>query len=149
MSSEESNKRRERETAESRRRTINYIVVAVLAALIVTVLFLVFGRSDKNSNNGQSPTGTTTEQVTTPSGTNGTATNPSGSVNRPPAKVDRPATGNTIYRPTSSDSKPTYEGRTDVPHTEKGEILKQIEAEKAKEKENSNNKPSRNAAHRR
>ena len=87
MSSEESNKRRERETAESRRRTINYIVVAVLAALIVTVLFLVFGRSDKNSNNGQSPTGTTTEQVTTPSGTNGTATNPSGSVNRPPAKV--------------------------------------------------------------
>ena len=48
MSSEASNKRKEKEATENRRRTINYIVVAVLAALIVTVLFLVFGRSDNN-----------------------------------------------------------------------------------------------------
>ena len=104
--------------------------------------------TNPSSTNGTATAPSTNGTTTTPS-TNGTATTPSTTVNRPPAKVDRPALGNTINRPTSSDSKPTYNGRTDVPHTEKGEILKQIEAEKAKEKQNSSNKTIRNAAKRR
>lgn len=112
-------RRKNRRDEENRHRTINYIVIALLAALIVTVLFLVFGRSDKDSSNSQTVTGTTTEQVNTPSGTESSAstntisndeynkvgrTDNSNTVNRPPATVTRPSSGNTINRPSSGNT---------------------------------------------
>ena len=122
MASEEMNdRRRERRETDNKRRIINYIVIALLAALIVTVLFLTFGRSDKDSNNAQVTPSTTTEKVDNSTNYN--------TVNRPPATVTRPATGNTVNRPNSepvtsgSSSKGEYTGRTDVPHTTKMDVL--------------------------
>ena len=140
MASEEmNNRRRDRRDAENRQRTINYIVIAVLSALVVTVLFLLFGRSDKNSNNGQVQPETTTEKVDNSADYN--------TVTRPPANitVTRPATGNTVNRPnsepvsSSSSGKGEYTGRTDVPHTTKMDILNGTYKEGDENKTNNNN----------
>ena len=163
------NNREKREATANRRRIINYIAVALLAALVVTVLFLWLGRSDKNSNDNQVTGGKSTEQVVIPSTSTSTSassnnnsntvnrpttnatvnrpttpptvnrpTNTSGTVNRPTtnATVNRPTTNATVNRPNSSATGKTYEGRTDVPHTEKTEIL-------SKEKENQNSSKRR------
>ena len=154
--------REKREATANRRRIINYIAVALLAALVVTVLFLWLGRSDKNPNDNQVTAGKNTEQVVIPStstsassNNNGNTvnrpttepnrpattptvnrpTNTSGTVNRPTTEPNRPATTPTVNRPNSSATGKTYEGRTDVPHTEKTEIL-------SKEKENQNRNSS-------
>ena len=169
MANEEVNSRKSKQAIENKRRTINYIVIAALAALIVTVLFLAFGgRSDKGSDNGQAVSDTKTEQVGAPaesaSGTssNNTVTTPSetstntNTVNRPTitTPVNRPTNSNTVNRPdnyntvsrptnsssvsrpsangygsssssssSSSNNNGTYNGRTDVPHTTKMDVL--------------------------
>lgn len=139
MANEGVNKRKDKEATENRRRTINYVVIAALAALIVTVLFLAFGRSDKNTNNGQvQQPATTTEQVNTASGTStGSSNNYNVNTSRPASSttVNRPTT-TTVNRPTtttvnrpgsgtssSSNNNGTYTGRTDVPHTTKMDVL--------------------------
>ncbi len=90
--------REKKAATESKRRTINYIVIAALAALVVTVLFLAFGRTDKGSNDSKVNAGTGTEQVNTP----GTS-QPSGTVTRPASTtVTRPSTGTTYTRPSTN-----------------------------------------------
>ena len=158
MASEEMNdRRRERRETENKRRIINYIVVALLAALIVTVLFLTFGRSDKDSNNAQVTPSTTTEKVDNSTNYNtvnrppATVTRPAtgNTVNRPPATVTRPATGNTVNRPNSepvtsgSSSKGEYTGRTDVPHTTKMDVLNGTYKDGDENKTNNNSSNSR------
>ena len=158
MASEEMNdRRRERRETENKRRIINYIVVALLAALIVTVLFLTFGRSDKDSNNAQVTPSTTTEKVDNSTNSNtvnrppATVTRPAtgNTVNRPPATVTRPATGNTVNRPNSepvtsgSSSKGEYTGRTDVPHTTKMDVLNGTYKDGDENKTNNNSSNSR------
>ncbi len=168
MASDEMNdRRRERRETENKRRIINYIVVALLAALIVTVLFLTFGRSDKDSNNAQVTPSTTTEKVDNSTNSNtvnrppATVTRPAtgntvnrpsatgNTVNRPPATVTRPATGNTVNRPNSepvtsgSSSKGEYTGRTDVPHTTKMDVLNGTYKDGDENKTNNNSSNSR------
>ena len=107
MANEEVNNRKNKQAIENKHRTINYIVIAALAALIVTVLFLAFGgRSDKNSTNGQvQQPATTTEQVNAPSGSGsssaGTVTSPSSDDDKY-NKVTRPTTTTPVNRPTNS-----------------------------------------------
>ena len=158
MASDEMNdRRRERRETENKRRIINYIVIALLAALIVTVLFLTFGRSDKDSNNAQVTPSTTTEKVDNSTNYNtvnrppATVTRPAtgNTVNRPPATVTRPATGNTVNRPNSepvtsgSSSKGEYTGRTDVPHTTKMDVLNGTYKDGDENKTNNNSSNSR------
>ena len=158
MASDEMNdRRRERRETENKRRIINYIVIALLAALIVTVLFLMFGRSDKDSNNAQVTPSTTTEKVDNSTNSNtvnrppATVTRPAtgNTVNRPPATVTRPATGNTVNRPNSepvtsgSSSKGEYTGRTDVPHTTKMDVLNGTYKDGDENKTNNNSSKSR------
>ena len=158
MASDEMNdRRRERRETENKRRIINYIVIALLAALIVTVLFLTFGRSDKDSNNAQVTPSTTTEKVDNSTNSNtvnrppATVTRPAtgNTVNRPPATVTRPATGNTVNRPNSepvtsgSSSKGEYTGRTDVPHTTKMDVLNGTYKDGDENKTNNNSSNSR------
>ena len=113
---------REKKTAvENRRRTINYIAVAALAALVVTVLFLAFGRTDKGASDSKVNAGTGTEQVNTP----GTS-QPSGTVTRPASTtVTRPSTGTTYTRPGSSDTQtaPSGSGRVDYPQKTKWDVI--------------------------
>ena len=113
--------REKKAATESRRRTINYIVIAALAALVVTVLFLAFGRTDKGSNDSKVNAGTGTEQVNTP----GTS-QPSGTVPRPASTtVTRPSTGTTYTRPGSSDTQtaPSGSGRVDYPQKTKWDVI--------------------------
>jgi len=113
--------REKKAATESRRRTINYIVIAALAALVVTVLFLAFGRTDKGSNDSKVNAGTGTEQVNTP----GTS-QPSGTVTRPASTtVTRPSTGTTYTRPGSSDTQtaPSGSGRVDYPQKTKWDVI--------------------------
>ncbi len=132
------NSREKKAATESRRRTINYIVIAALAALVVTVLFLAFGRTDKGSNDSKVNAGTGTEQVNTPgtSQPSGTVTRPaSTTVTRPstnttvtrPASttVTRPSTGTTYTRPGSSDTQtaPSGSGRVDYPQKTKWDVI--------------------------
>ena len=130
---------REKKTAvENRRRTINYIAVAALAALVVTVLFLAFGRTDKGASDSKVNAGTGTEQVNTPgtSQPSGTVTRPaSTTVTRPststtvtrPASttVTRPSTSTTYTRPSSSDTEtaPSGSGRVDYPQRTKWNVI--------------------------
>lgn len=139
---------REKKTAvENRRRTINYIAVAALAALVVTVLFLAFGRTDKGASDSKVNAGTGTEQVNTPgtSQPSGTVTRPaSTTVTRPststtytrpststtvtrPASttVTRPSTSTTYTRPSSSDTEtaPSGSGRVDYPQRTKWDVI--------------------------
>ena len=104
--------REKKAATESRRRTINYIVIAALAALVVTVLFLAFGRTDKGSNDSKVNAGTGTEQVNTP----GTS-QPSGTVTRPAST--------TVTRPGSSDTQtaPSGSGRVDYPQKTKWDVI--------------------------
>ena len=141
------NSREKKAATESRRRTINYIVIAALAALVVTVLFLAFGRTDKGANDSKVNAGTGTEQVNTPgtSQPSGTVTRPaSTTVTRPstgttytrpstnttvtrPASttVTRPSTGTTYTRPGSSDTQtaPSGSGRVDYPQKTKWDVI--------------------------
>ncbi len=113
--------REKKAATESRRRTINYIVIAALAALVVTVLFLAFGRTDKGTNDSKVNAGTGTEQVNTP----GTS-QPSGTVTRPASTtVTRPSTGTTYTRPGSSDTQtaPSGSGRVDYPQKTKWDVI--------------------------
>ena len=113
--------REKKAATESRRRTINYIVIAALAALVVTVLFLAFGRTDKGSNDSKMNAGTGTEQVNTP----GTS-QPSGTVTRPASTtVTRPSTNTTYTRPGSSDTQtaPSGSGRVDYPQKTKWDVI--------------------------
>lgn len=113
--------REKKAATESRRRTINYIVIAALAALVVTVLFLAFGRTDKGANDSKVNAGTGTEQVNTP----GTS-QPSGTVTRPASTtVTRPSTGTTYTRPGSSDTQtaPSGSGRVDYPQKTKWDVI--------------------------
>lgn len=113
--------REKKAATESRRRTINYIVIAALAALVVTVLFLAFGRTDKGSNDSKVNAGTGTEQVNTP----GTS-QPSGTVTRPASTtVTRPSTNTTYTRPGSSDTQtaPSGSGRVDYPQKTKWDVI--------------------------
>jgi len=115
------NSREKKAATESRRRTINYIVIAALAALVVTVLFLAFGRTDKGANDSKVNAGTGTEQVNTP----GTS-QPSGTVTRPASTtVTRPSTGTTYTRPGSSDTQtaPSGSGRVDYPQKTKWDVI--------------------------
>lgn len=144
MASEEmNNRRRDRRDAENRQRTINYIVIAVLSALVVTVLFLLFGRSDKNSNNGQVQPETTTEKVDNSADYN-TVTRPSTSntVTRPSTNntVTRPSTGNTVNRPSSEpvSSSSSGSGRVDAPHTTKMDVVNGTYKEGDENKTNNN-----------
>lgn len=104
--------REKKAATESRRRTINYIVIAALAALVVTVLFLFFGRTDKGANDSKVNAGTGTEQVNTP----GTS-QPSGTVTRPAST--------TVTRPGSSDTQtaPSGSGRVDYPQKTKWDVI--------------------------
>lgn len=113
--------REKKAATESRRRTINYIVIAALAALVVTVLFLAFGRTDKGANDSKVNAGTGTEQVNTP----GTS-QPSGTVTRPASTtVTRPSTGTTYTRPGSSNTQtaPSGSGRVDYPQKTKWDVI--------------------------
>ena len=113
--------REKKAATESRRRTINYIVISALAALVVTVLFLAFGRTDKGANDSKVNAGTGTEQVNTP----GTS-QPSGTVTRPASTtVTRPSTGTTYTRPGSSDTQtaPSGSGRVDYPQKTKWDVI--------------------------
>lgn len=92
-----------------------------MAALVVTVLFLAFGRTDKGSNDSKVNAGTGTEQVNTP----GTS-QPSGTVTRPASTtVTRPSTGTTYTRPGSSDTQtaPSGSGRVDYPQKTKWDVI--------------------------
>jgi len=84
-----------------------------LAALVVTVLFLAFGRTDKGSNDSKVNAGTGTEQVNTP----GTS--------QPSGTVTRPSTGTTYTRPGSSDTQtaPSGSGRVDYPQKTKWDVI--------------------------
>ena len=113
--------REKKAATESRRRTINYIVISALAALVVTVLFLAFGRTDKGANDSKVNAGTGTEQVNTP----GTS-QPSGTVTSPASTtVTRPSTGTTYTRPGSSDTQtaPSGSGRVDYPQKTKWDVI--------------------------